>query len=284
MAYHAPTTLDAALAALGAGGVSVLAGGTDVYPALAGQGARTALVDLTRIAELRGIAPRAGGGWRLGATTTWAEIAAAPLPPAFAALQQAAREVGARQIQNAGTIAGNLCNASPAADGVPPLLVLDARVELASAAGKRVLALGDFITGVRRTALRPGEIVTAVLIPPLPGATSAFAKLGARRYLVISIAMAAALVEVAEGRIARARIAVGACSPVALRLGALEKALQGRRADRLSAARLVTPAHLDALSPIDDVRADAAYRREAAGELVRRVLSQALGGAEADDA
>ena len=92
------------------------------------------MLDITGLGELRGIA-RGPGGLRIGACTTWAEIRDAALPPAFDALRAAAAEVGGRQIQNAGTIGGNLCNASPAADGVPPLLALDAEVELASAAG-----------------------------------------------------------------------------------------------------------------------------------------------------
>ena len=100
------------------------------------------------------------------AATTWSEIAAANLPPAFDALRQAAREVGSIQIQNRGTIAGNLCNASPAADGVPPLLALDAAVELASANGTRQLPLSEFITGYRRTARQPDEILSAVIVPP----------------------------------------------------------------------------------------------------------------------
>ena len=277
MTYHAPTTLDAALSALGDGCVSVLAGGTDFYPALGGQSPRGDVLDLTRIPELRGIS-QDGGGWRIGATTTWAEIAAAPLPAPFHALQQAAYEVGARQIQNAATIAGNLCNASPAADGVPPLLVLEAQVELVSREGRRVLPLAEFILGPRQTALRPGEIVTAVLIPPQPDATSAFVKLGARRYLVISIAMVAVLLEASEGRIKTARIAVGACSPVALRLHGLENALKDQPVARLSDPGLIAPGHLSPLAPIDDVRADAAYRQEAVGELIRRALARAGGG------
>ncbi len=277
MTYHAPTTLDAALGALAEGRASILAGGTDFYPALGPGAPRGDVLDLSRIPELRGITRR-DDGWRIGATTTWAEIAAAPLPPACHALQQAAREVGARQIQNVATIAGNLCNASPAADGVPPLLVLDAQVELVSVAGRRVLGLSDFILGPRKTALRPGEFLSAVLLPPLPEAASAFVKLGARRYLVISIAMVAALVELSGGRIRAARIAVGACSPVALRLHTLEKALENRALADLSDPGLIATDHLSPLAPIDDVRADAAYRREAVGQLIRRALLAAGGG------
>ena len=170
-----------------------------------------------------------GGAIRIGAATTWTDIVKAPLPAAFDALKQAAREVGSIQIQNRGTIGGNLCNASPAADGVPPLLALDATVELASARGRRLMPLSSFITGYRATALAQGEILSAVFVPSRsPQARSAFVKLGARRYLVISILMAAALVERdGDGRISRVAIAVGAASPVARRLPELEAALAG---------------------------------------------------------
>ena len=114
--------------------------GTDFYPARVGRPVDENILDISGIAALRGILGRPGG-WRLGATTTWGELIAADLPPLFDGLKQAAREVGGRQIQNAGTIAGNLCNASPAADGVPPLLALDAAVELASRTGSRNVPL-----------------------------------------------------------------------------------------------------------------------------------------------
>src|SRR5476651_2764835 len=196
---------------------TVLAGGTDFYPARVGRSIDEDVLDISAIADLRS-SDLGPAGWRLGATTTWGELIAADLPPVFDGLKQAAREVGGRQIQNAGTIAGNLCNASPAADGVPPLLALGAEVEIASRAGTRRLALSQFITGNRRTMLAPGELLVAIHVPkPAHAARSAFLKLGARRYLVISIAMAAVTLEIDSGRVAAARVAVGACSAVAQR-------------------------------------------------------------------
>ena len=260
---------------MAAEGALAVSGGTDVYPAHVGKPLSRPLVDLSRVEGLRGISVT-DMGFRFGAATTWTDIVRADLPAAFDGLKAAAREVGSIQIQNRGTIAGNLCNASPAADGVPPLLSLDASVELASPQGRRVLPLGSFITGYRRTALLPGEIVTAVLAPrPSTSARSAFVKLGARRYLVISILMAAAVVETdAQGRIARAAVAVGAASPVAQRLPALEADLRGvsGRPSAILAAR-----HLAGLSPIDDVRATAAYRLEAAVSAVGEALDLAAG-------
>ncbi len=251
---------------------TVLAGGTDFYPARVGRAIAENILDISAVAGLRGIASTATG-WRLGATTTWREVIETPLPALFDGLKQAGREVGGRQIQNAGTLAGNLCNASPAADGVPPLLALDAEVELASRSGFRKIPLSAFIVGNRRTALWPDELVVALHVPkPARESRSAFAKLGARRYLVISIVMAAATLEVDAGHVAAARVAVGACSAVAQRLPALEAALIGvPLGDAL--ARCVAPAHLASLSPIDDVRGSARYRTDTAITLLRRLLA-----------
>ena len=269
-AYLRPRRLEDALTALAQPHV-VLAGGTDFYPARVGRAIDEDVLDIGGIAVLRGISADASG-WRLGATTTWSELLEADLPPLFDGLKQAAREVGGRQIQNAGTLAGNLCNASPAADGVPCLLALDAEIEVAGPAGRRLLPLRQFITGVRRTALAQAELVVAIHVPkPDREARSAFLKLGTRRYLVISIAMAAATIEIADGRVASARLAVGACSPVAERLPALEAALAGAPLDTRLADR-VEAAHLAPLSPIDDVRGSAAYRRDAVVTVLRRLL------------
>lgn len=272
--YSQPGTLREALEVLERSDACVIAGGTDVYPAMAPGRQPAAFLDVTRIAGLAEI-KQSPAGVRFGAAVTWSDIARlADLPPAFDALRQAAREVGSLQIQNAGTIAGNICNASPAADGVPVLLALEAEVELSSAArGRRSLPVGAFITGVRQTALEPGELVTAITVPhPPAGMRSAFEKLGARRYMVISIAMVAALVRLgSDGRIAEARIAVGACSAVAQRLPGLETDLIG--ADPRDIA--IAAEHLSPLSPIDDVRGTAAYRLDAVGQQIRRAVMRA---------
>ena len=275
-AYLRPATLEEALEALAARPLTVLAGGTDHYPARVGHDAVEDILDLTALASLKGIS-RTQAGWRIGATTSWTEVIDARLPPLFDALKLAAREVGGVQIQNAGTVAGNVCNASPAADGVPALLVLDASVELASRRGSRLVPLEDFIVGPRKTARAADELVTAVLVPaPRHDARSHFLKLGARKYLVISIAMVAIVVELEERTVRAARIAVGACSPVARRLRSLEKELEGRVLDDML-AELVRPEHVAALQPIEDVRSSADYRRHAATVLVRRSL-QSLAG------
>ena len=275
---HRPQSLEEALAHLAAGGPA-LAGGTDLFPALVDRPPPTSLVDLSNVAGLRAI-DIAPDHIRIGAAARWSEIARAQLPPALFMLQQAAREIGARQIQNRGTLGGNLCNASPAADGAPPLLALDASVELAGPAGRRVLPLRDFLQGNRQTTLQPHELMVAILAPRThERAGSAFLKLGARRYLVISIIMVAALIEADSARrIKNARIAIGAASAVARRLGALEERLIGASLDEDFATRIVADDFAE-LTPIDDVRASAAYRRAVAPACIARALAQAAGRA-----
>jgi CO/xanthine dehydrogenase FAD-binding subunit len=284
--YIRPAALDEALDALAAGSPDrspwmVLAGATDYYPARVGRVPDEHVLDVTALTGLRGI-ETLEDGWRIGALTTWTDVAEADLPPLFDGLRSAALAVGGLQIQARATVAGNVCNASPAADGVPNLLALDATVELASSRGLRRVPIGEFVVGNRRTARAPDELVTAIRVPaPLPGtaARGTFEKLGSRAYLVISIAMVAATAEIDDdGRVARARVAVGACSEVAQRLRELERALVGQAAAAVAAAPgdLVVPAHLAELRPIDDVRGTAGYRREAALELVRRALAKVL--------
>jgi CO/xanthine dehydrogenase FAD-binding subunit len=273
--YARPHSLYEALGLRAGGRWLVIAGGTDFYPAQGATPLTDDVLDLTAIGSLRGIS-RDADGFRIGAATTWTDILRADLPPAFDALRQSAREVGSVQVQNRATLAGNLCNASPAADGVPPLLVLDAEVEIASTRGTRRQPLSGFILGNRKTALGADELVTAILIPAhAAGGRSAFLKLGARRYLVISMAMVAARIAIdAHGLVGAAAVAVGACSAVAMRLPELERDLVGERADA-TLAGIVQPRHVAGLSPIDDVRASAAYRNHAAREIVARALAAA---------
>jgi len=276
--YLRPTEVSAALHALSAGGRVVVAGGTDFYPARVGRPLDEDVLDITALETLRGIEER-GDHHHIGCLTTWTDLARAALPPWFDGLRLAAREIGGVQIQNVGTLCGNVCNASPAADGIPNLMALEATVEIASLRGRRSMPVGEFVTGNRRTRLEPDELVTGLVVPkPRHPARAGFLKLGARRYLVISIVMVAAVVEVlADHSLAAARVAVGACSVVARRLRALEGGLVGRSLTE-PLGSLVREEHLEPLSPIDDVRGTARYRREAALHLVRRTLD-GLGGA-----
>jgi len=277
VAYFRPQTIDEALEIRAAREVLILAGGTDVYPAKAaragwGDMRHPDVMDISAINGLRGISEERDK-LRFGAMTTWTDLRHAALRPAFTCYQVAAHLVGGAQVQNRGTLVGNICTASPAGDGIPCLMTLDADVELRSASGLRVMPIGEFFLGYRKTVVRPDEIVTALLIPrPHESARGQFLKLGARKYLVISIVMGSAVLTAGEdGLIIGARVAVGACTPVARRLSELESALVGRSVDE--AAEVVEARHLESLAPIDDVRASAAFRQSAATSLVRDLLA-----------
>jgi CO/xanthine dehydrogenase FAD-binding subunit len=272
--FFQPKSLDEALSALAETSFIPVAGGTDYYPPIAGRIVDDPILDLSRITSLRGI-EETGTGWRIGATTTWSDICNTKLPPLFDCLKLAAKEIGGRQIQNMGTIAGNICNASPAADGVPVLMALEAQVELASMGSVRSIPIDKFIIGNRRTAKNPSELVTSIYIPkPQPKHSSTFLKLGARRYLVISIAMIAIALETdSKKEITSCRIAVGACSPVAQRLKELEEEIIGSKIGT-SLSKVPIQSHFSNLSPIDDIRSTATYRMEAAFTLVCRALDK----------
>lgn len=270
LSYLRPRQLGAALEALSGGALTVLAGGTDLYAAR--EAITGDVLDIGALDALRGIRFDSAG-WHIGALTTWSALSRCPLPPMFDGLKAAAREIGGLQVQNRGTIGGNLCNASAAADGIPPLLALDATVELTSLAGRRELPMGQFLLGSRRTARRADELLTCVHVP-VPGGTtrSLFRKLGARHHLVISIAaVAVSLTMDDSGRIARAGVAVGACAPAAIPLEGLAQALVGQPLHALRQVR-ITDEDLAALRPRDDIRATAVYRRDA----VRTLLADAL--------
>lgn len=265
-------SLDSALELLAQGPISILAGGTDFYPALGEQAVPERVLDVTSIAGLRCI-DATETGWSIGAACTWTDLVNTPLPPLFDGLKSAALEIGSVQIQNAATIVGNVCNASPAADGVPALLTLNASIEVASVRGHRVVSLAQFIQGPRKTLLESDELVVAIHVPSHEsGSRSVFYKLGARRYLVISITMVSiTLIADDLDQLTDVRIAVGACSAVACRLPELEKVLIGQsiHADIIAC---VTAEMFSALTPIDDVRSSGHYRMNAAQQIVKRQL------------
>ncbi len=272
----------------------LLAGGTDIYPAHVGRAPAGPVIDLGRLRELNEIAvvTEAGQRWlRIGALTRWACLRDRRHPAlggaAFDALAMAAAEIGGRQIQSRATLAGNLCNASPAADGVPALLALQASVRLRRASGTRLLPLTQFIVGPRRTALAADELLEAVYLPleAFDDTHSVFLKLGHRRFLVISAVMVAVSLTWrgdTQRQLSVCRIGVGACGPVATRLGALEDRLLGLDARQLQAfaSQPLSPTWLADLQPIDDLRGTAGFRLQAAQICVQRALL-ALAGAPA---
>lgn len=275
MAYFTPTSLLSAVKMLDRKSVHIIAGGTDFYPALGEATPKLDLLDLTQITELSGIS-QIGTGWRIGAATTWSQLVATKLPAYFDGLKQTALEIGSLQIQNVATLAGNICNASPAADGMPTLLALNAKIELASTSGQRILPLAEFVTGVRKIDLHKDELLSAIIIPTAhKNATSGFLKLGSRRYLVISIAMVAVVIALEDKIISDIRVAVGSCSPVAQRLVDLENYLLGSDIEALQQDNSITPELLNGISPIDDLRGTADYRMDSVAELCRRVILNA---------
>ncbi|MBT6138312.1 MAG: xanthine dehydrogenase family protein subunit M [Rhodospirillaceae bacterium] len=246
----------------------LLAGATDFYPAYAGRPIDVDVLDLTNIPELCGIEVD-HLGVRLGACVRWLDLGIARLPKWLDGLCQAAREIGGHQIQARATIGGNICNASPAADGIPPLISLNASVEIAGPKGIREILLCDFLRGNRKTILKSDEILIAIRIPKhSTTARASFRKLGSRKHLVISIASVGMVAAAnSEGILDFVRVAVGACSEVPVRLTKLEDSLTGHRMTEL--ATLDATPYLSVLSPVDDVRADAWYRRDAVATLIR---------------
>jgi xanthine dehydrogenase small subunit len=240
-----------------------LAGCTDVYVSLhfASASARS-YIDLWPIPELRGIG-RDGPTLRIGALTTYSElIASALVRRRLPMLVAAAREIGGKQIQNRGTIGGNLANASPAGDSLPPLAAADAVVVLRSEDAERRVPIGEFFTGYRATVRRPDELIVAVEVPPVPGGQW-FRKVGTRAAQAISkIVMAG----IRDG--GRARIALGSVAATVVRLPATEAALASGGIDAAVAALA------NEIKPIDDVRSTAEYRLTVAQNLLRKFWSE----------
>jgi len=271
-----PRNMPQLVKALGEPGARILAGGTDLLVRLRAQpDAKLAtLVSLDRVAALRGVAlEESGTVLRIGAASTHAELLAHPLVRArLPMLAQALATLGSPPIRNMGTLGGNICTASPAGDTLPPLLVLGAELELASASGTRRLPLADFLLGPGRTALQPGEALTAVRVPlPEPAALQHFEKVGRRDALAVAVVSLAALVRTGgKGAITSASLAWGSVAPGIWRCPEAEAALVGRKLTLYalnSAARIAS----SRVQPISDVRASADYRRSVTGNLLLRL-------------
>ena len=279
-----PTTLAEALALLAAGagrpgGVTPLAGATDLYvPFAGGQLAPTTFVSLHAVAEFAAPAAWEGDVYRMGPLTTYADCRRDPRVAArLPLLVAAARELGALQIQNRGTWAGNVANASPAADGVPALLAYDATLELASVRGRRTVALADYFTGYKTSVRAADELIVGIIVPVPAGAAPStrhyFRKVGARRLQAISKVVAAGVLERdAAGRVTRARLALGSVAPVTVRARHVEAALVGHGLDAATADAAAAAVAGD-IAPIDDVRSTREYRARIATHLVRAFVA-----------
>jgi CO/xanthine dehydrogenase FAD-binding subunit len=252
-----------------------LAGGTDVMVQLAaGTLAHRQYVSLWGIRELRGIEVDSEIA-TVGALTTFSDILRHDtLRSEFPLLRRAAADTGGIANQNRGTIAGNIANASPAADTPPALLVYDAQIELVSVRGRRTIPYERFHTGYKQMDLAPDELITAVRLPRRHGWHQHYRKVGARRAQAISKVCFAGAALVDGGRIADIRLAFGSVAPTVVRAVDTETTLRGARVDQGALDR-AGAALLAELSPIDDLRSTAAYRRQVAANVVGEFL-QAL--------
>lgn len=256
-----------------------VAGGTDVMVLLRfGALECEHLVDVWGLDELRGIVLEADRVV-IGALTTYTDLARHPdVAATWPALAAAARVSGAWAVRNRGTLGGNVANASPAADSPPVLLVHGARIELASASERRWIDYAGFHVGYRRTACRPGELITRIAVPrPAAGARGFYRKVGTRRAQAISKVCVAGLARWRDGVLEEVRVALGSVAPTVVEARRAAAVLVGRRREEidLAAAR----AALDAdIAPIDDVRSTAAYRRRVAGNLLEQFLEETAPG------
>jgi len=247
----------------------VLAGGTDLMVNAPRREVPVGILDLWRLPGLGGI-EREGGTITIGAGTTYRAIADdAAIRGLVSPLALAAREVGALQIQARATIGGNIGTSSPVGDGLPPLLALDAVIELGSVRGRRHVPYREFCTGYRVTALAADELIVAVHLPvPAPGTHLRWRKVGTRRAQSISKVMGAAAIAVEDGIVRDARIALGAVADRPIRVTAVEAAVRGVQVERAGEAARAALAGV--ITPITDVRSTSDYRFEVAANLVAR--------------
>ena len=278
-AIDSPRNLFEAYEHLAAGAARPIAGGTDVMVAITGElgPIPERMVDLSRLDELRGIALESGA-LVLGARTTYTEIRRSTLcREHLPALVEAAATIGAAQIQNRGTIGGNIANASPAGDTLPILLAADALILVGGQRGEREVAASDFFVDYRKTALSPDELILQVRIPLPAGRSLRFRKVGTRRAQAISkVVMALAWQDLGTAGWKDVRVALGSVAATPIRAGATEAVLEGAQPTPEVADRAAETLAGE-LKPIDDVRSTAEYRRMVPARILHRLLRDAGG-------
>jgi xanthine dehydrogenase FAD-binding subunit len=282
--YYAPQTLDEAAGILAKGGVTILAGGTDLMvQSHSGKlKFKPVLMNIRRVGELQGIELQ-GSVIRIGALSTVTDLLAhAMVRQDLPLLTEAADHFASDQIRNAGTVGGSLCNASPAGDVAPPLLVYGAEVELVSRPSgslkRRTLPVGEFFTGPGRTRMEPNELLSAVLVPvPKAGFVGRFAKFGTRPALDISTISVAIGGIRKGGALHGVRVALGAVAPVPLRAVRTEEVLVGKKLEAGLIEQAAAAAR-EEVKPISDVRASAWYRQELVHNMVKRMLTDVAQG------
>ena len=279
---ESPTRLSAAYELLADGDAAPwrpLAGGTDLMVQITGEMGEppARILDIWGVDELRGI-EIADGVLSIGALTTYTELRrSAVVAEAVPALPAAAATIGAAQIQNRGTIGGNVINASPAGDTLPVLLAVGAEMVLGSARGERVVAADDFWPSYRTTARRDDELLLRIRVPIVPGREVRFRKVGTRRAQAISkVVMALAWRTADDGPWTDVRLALGSVAATTVRSRGAEAAMEGRRPERETADAAVAALTAE-IAPIDDVRSTADYRRTVAGRVLHRLIRDAGG-------
>jgi carbon-monoxide dehydrogenase medium subunit len=276
--YYTPRTITEVLTLIGKlKPVNIIAGGTDFVPAVRLKGFRPKnVVSLVNLRKKLSYVTSKGDTVKIGALTKIRDVQRSEhIREKATCLHEALSQIGSVQIRNMATIGGNLCNASPAADSAPPLLVLDASVELVRKGGRRTIPLKDFFLGPGKTVLRKGELLKEIRFPLEAGTASSFQKLGRTRGEDISIAAAAVFLKTDGQKISQARIALGSVAPTPIRAYKSEKDLVGKTASEAVLDSAAVKAAEEA-KPITDVRATGDYRRSAVRALVRQGLAQAL--------
>ena len=275
--YFAASTMNEAMKLLGQYGKKavILAGGTDLVPRINTYGLKPGALIYVGKLGLDYIKEEKGR-ISIGAATPMAKIAGSKIvAKRAAALSEAAQQAGTAAVRTAGTIGGNVANASPAADLATPLLALDAELSLVSQKKKRMVALKDFFKGPGQTVLQPGEMIKEISFP-IPKGKTAFIKLGRRKALTLSVVNAAVRLDVNRKKCQEARIALGSVAPTPLRCLKAEGLLTGQEISKDLIGQCASEA-MAASSPIDDQRASAWYRKKAGAAVVAKALAKAAG-------
>ena len=280
-----PSSVDDCLQILAGRGADakLVAGGTDLLPQLKNGLLKPGwVVDLSGVARLRTLEVEGGKGLRIGAAVTARELELhAGVRAGYLAVAESGALVGSVQVRNLATVGGNLCNAAPSADMVPPLLALDAEAVITGPRGQRRVPLASFFVGVRRTVLSPDELLLEIVVPA-PGAHSGgnYLRHTPRRELDIAVVGVASQLTLSNGACAKARIALAAVAPVPLRATAAEQALEGQSVTPALIERAAELA-MEAARPISDQRGSLEFRRHLVRVLTRRTLTTALARARA---
>jgi len=275
--YYSPESLDEALSLLAElENATPVIGGTDLMIAMRnGVSVPSHVVDLNEIPELNYVKEEEGI-IRIGATATHSQVANSPLVAGIHSLVDSVSRIGSPQIRNRGTITGNICNASPAADSAPPLLVHMAEVEIQSLDGKRVISIADLFAGSKINSLKPGELLIEIRIPvPPAGSASSFKRIGRRKAFTLSVVSAAAYIQMEGETCTDAKVAFGSVAITPIRVPEAENLLTGSKLDE-ETINAASKAVYEAVKPITDVRGTAEYRKDMCPVLMRRAIDQCL--------